>query len=135
MSGSPLTAAAARQWHLTRLTPDSLRYLLASNDLVLTEGLREMNATDLVTRQIGLPVLQSLSDLVGRHYLASLGPLFGVFGLGLFAWLALEVTGGDPVRRNRLILVGAAILFSCRPTASSMTPSISTPTSRWPRTC
>ena len=51
----------------TRLTPDSLRYLLASNDLVLTEGLREMNATDLVTRQIGLPVLQSLSDLVGRH--------------------------------------------------------------------
>ncbi|HEX2404846.1 MAG TPA: hypothetical protein VHM29_09095, partial [Acidimicrobiia bacterium] len=106
-----VTALVARLWHLTRLTPDSLRYLLASNDLVLTEGLREMNATDLVTRQIGLPALQSLSDLVGRHYLASLGPLFGVFGLGLFAWLALEVTRGALSRRNRQILVGAAILF------------------------
>lgn len=106
-----LTALAARQWHLTRLTPDSLRYLLASNELVLTEGLREMNATDLVTRQIGLPALHSLSDLVGRGYLASLGPLFGVFGLGLFAWLALAVTHGTMGRRNRLILVGTAILF------------------------
>jgi hypothetical protein len=106
-----VTALAARQWHLTRLTPDSLRYLLASNDLVLTEGLREMNATDLVTRQVGLPALQSLSDMVGRRYLASLGPLFGVFGLGLFAWLALDVTQGVLGRRNRLILVGTAILF------------------------
>ena len=105
------TALAARQWHLTRLTPDSLRYLLASNDLVLTGGLREMNATDLVTRQIGLPALQSLSDVVGRGYLASIGPLFGVFGIGLFAWLALDVTRGGQSRRNRLILVGAAILF------------------------
>lgn len=106
-----VTALAARQWHLTRLTPDSLRYVLASNDLVLAEGLREMNATDLVTRQIGLPALQSLSDMVGRDYLAALGPLFGVFGLGLFAWLALEVTRGALGRRNRLILVGTAILF------------------------
>jgi hypothetical protein len=106
-----VTALVARQWHLTRLTPDSLRYLLASNDLVLTEGLREMNATDLVTRQIGLPALQSLSDLVGRRYLASLGPLFGVFGLGLFAWLSLEVTREALGRRSRPILVGAAILF------------------------
>jgi hypothetical protein len=106
-----VTALVARQWHLTRLTPDSLRYLLASNDLVLTEGLREMNATDLVTRQIGLPALQSLSDLVGRRYLASLGPLFGVFGLGLFAWLSLEVTREALSRRSRPILVGAAILF------------------------
>ncbi|HEU5113625.1 MAG TPA: hypothetical protein VFU96_09915 [Acidimicrobiia bacterium] len=105
------TALAARQWHLTRLTPDSLRYLLASNDLVLTGGLREMNATDLVTRQIGLPALQSLSDVVGRGYLASIGPLFGVFGIGLFTWLALDVTRGGQSRRNRLILVGAAILF------------------------
>ena len=47
----------------------SLRYLLASNDLVLAEGLREMNAVDLVTRQIGLPALHSMSDLVGRRYL------------------------------------------------------------------
>ena len=106
-----VTAVAARQWHLTRLTPDSLRYLLASNDLVLAEGLREMNPTDLVTRQIGLPALQSLSDMVGRDYLAALGPLFGVFGLGLFAWLALEVTRVALGRRKRLILVGTAILF------------------------
>jgi hypothetical protein len=30
-----VTVLVARYWHLTRLTPDSLRYLLASNDLVL----------------------------------------------------------------------------------------------------
>jgi hypothetical protein len=106
-----LTAVAARQWHLTRLTPDSLRYLLASNDLVLTEGLREMNAVDLVTRQIGLPALHSLSDLVGRRYLASIGPLFGAFGLGLFVWLAAEGTRGALVRRNRMVLVATATLF------------------------
>jgi len=106
-----VTALVARQWHLTRLTPDSLRYLLASNDLVLTEGLREMNAVDLVTRQIGLPALHSLSDLVGRRYLASIGPLFGAFGLGLFVWLAAEGTRGALVRRNRMVLVATATLF------------------------
>ena len=106
-----LTAVAARQLHLTRLTPDSLRYLLASNHLVLTEGLREMNAVDLVTRQIGLPALHSMSDLVGRRYLASLGPLFGAFGLGLFVWLAVDLTRGTLARRNRLVLVATATLF------------------------
>lgn len=105
-----LTAIATRLWHLTRLTPDSLRYLLASNDLVLTEGLREMNGADLVNRQIGLPALHSLSDLVGSRYLASLAPLFGAFGLGFFVWLASEVTRGL-ARRNRIVLVAAATLF------------------------
>jgi hypothetical protein len=106
-----VTVLAARYWHLTRLTPDSLRYLLASNDLVLPDGLAEMNATDLITRQMGLPALHSLSDLVGRDYLASLGPLFGVFGFGLFAWLGLDVTGRMPRRRDRLALVGTAAVF------------------------
>ena len=130
-----LTAIAARQWHLTRLTPDSLRYLLASNDLVLTEGLREMNAVDLVTRQIGLPALHSMSDLVGRRYLASLGPLFGAFGLGLFVWLAVDLTRGALARRNRWSSLRRPPCFCCRPTASSTTRSISTRIFRRPRIC
>ncbi len=106
-----ITVLVARYFHLTRLTPDSLRYLLASNDLVLPGGLAEMNRTDLMTRQIGLPALHSLSDLVGRRYLASLGPLFGAFGFALFVWLAVEMTREGTDRRRRMLLVGAAILF------------------------
>lgn len=106
-----ITVLVARYFHLTRLTPDSLRYLLASNDLVLPGGLAEMNRTDLMTRQIGLPALHSLSDLVGRRYLASLGPLFGAFGFALFVWLAVEMTREGTNRRRRMLLVGAAILF------------------------
>jgi hypothetical protein len=106
-----VTVLVARTWHLTRLTPDSLRYLLASNDLVLPDGLQQMNATDLMTRQIGLPALHSLSDLSDRRYLASLGPLFGVFGFGLFVWLTLQVTGRMGERKSRVALVGAAALF------------------------
>ncbi|HEU4915901.1 MAG TPA: hypothetical protein VFV13_04995 [Acidimicrobiia bacterium] len=106
-----ITVLVARYFHLTRLTPDSLRYLLASNDLVLPGGLAEMNRTDLMTRQIGLPALHSLSDLAGRRYLASLGPLFGAFGFALFVWLAVEMTREGTNRRRRMLLVGAAILF------------------------
>lgn len=106
-----ITVLVARYFHLTRLTPDSLRYLLASNDLVLPGGLAEMNRTDLMTRQIGLPALHSLSDLAGRRYLASLGPLFGAFGFALFVWLAVEMTREGTDRRRRMLLVGAAILF------------------------
>ncbi|HKX74851.1 MAG TPA: hypothetical protein VJR05_05615 [Acidimicrobiia bacterium] len=96
--------------HLTRLTPDSLRYLLAANDLVLPDGIREMNRADLLNRQVGLPALQALHHLSDRRYLASLAPAYGLSGLSFFAWLGWRMTQGL-ARRPRLLLVGGAVLF------------------------
>jgi hypothetical protein len=105
-----VTVALARVVHLTRLTPDSLRYLLASTDVVRPDALEEMNKADLIIRQLGLPSLHALSELGDRRYLASLAPLFGVFGLGLSVWLIWAHTTSLEPRRRRW-LVASSILF------------------------
>ncbi|MGH8915685.1 MAG: hypothetical protein ACRDZM_14365, partial [Acidimicrobiia bacterium] len=104
MAIAAVTVTLGRIWHLTRLTPDSLRYLLAANDLVSPEALEEMHKADLLIRQIGLPSLHAFSDLVDRRYVASIGPLFGVAGLGFFSWLAWHLTSRiDRARRWWLV--------------------------------
>ncbi|MGH8916334.1 MAG: hypothetical protein ACRDZM_17690, partial [Acidimicrobiia bacterium] len=110
MAIAAVTVTLARIWHLTRLTPDSLRYLLAANDLVLPEALEEMHKADLLIRQIGLPSLHAFSDLVDRRYVASIAPLFGVAGLGFFSWLAWHLTSRID-RARRWWLVGGAVAF------------------------
>jgi len=105
-----LTVFVSRVVHLTRLSPDSLRYLLAATDLVRPNALEEMHTADLLIRQIGLPSLHSFYPNVDRDYLASIAPLFGVSGIGLFTWLTWQATSGSS-RRRRLLMVGAAVTF------------------------
>ena len=105
-----VTVILARIWHLTRLTPDSIRYLLAATDLVRPNAVQEMHRADLLVRQIGLPTLHALFETIDRRYVASIGPLFGVSGLGLFAWLTWRVTERMDIRKRKWLVV-AAILF------------------------
>jgi hypothetical protein len=106
-----LTVIVARVLHLTRLTPDSLRYLLAANDLALPDAFEQVHRADLLLRQIGLPSLHTLSDLTDRRYMASIAPLFGVSGLGLFTWLAWRFTQGSETRRRMWLVVGAVLFL------------------------
>jgi cytochrome c oxidase subunit IV len=106
-----LTVILARVLHLTRLTPDSLRYLLAANDLALPDAFEQVHRADLLLRQIGLPSLHTLSDLTDRRYMASIAPLFGVSGLGLFTWLAWRFTQGSETRRRMWLVVGAVLFL------------------------
>lgn len=101
----------ARIWHLARLTPDSMRYLLAATDLVRPDALGEMNDGDLLIRQIGLPSLQAFFGLVDRDYVASIAPLFGISGLGLFTWFAWQVTDGMAVTKRRWLVVAAVVFL------------------------
>jgi hypothetical protein len=106
-----VTVAVTRLVHMTRLTPDSLRYLLASTDLLRPDALTELNRADLVIRPMGLPALHASFELVGRQYLASIAPLFGVAGLGFFVWLSRRVTEGmDQMKRRRLVLSSVVFL-------------------------
>jgi hypothetical protein len=105
------TVLLARLFHLTRLTPDSLRYLLGATDLVRPDALTEFSSRDLLNRQIGLPSLHTLSELIDRRYVTALGPLFGVFGLGLFAWFGSQVTSTMASRDRRWLLVGAVLFL------------------------
>lgn len=101
--------AVSRLLHLTRLSPDSLRYLLAAVEL--GDGIGEVHPADLLKRQFGLPALQALSAFTDRRYLASLAPLFGASALGLFAWLVWDrADQGDPRRRRQLVVAG--LLFA-----------------------
>ncbi len=105
-----VTVLVARTVHLTRLTPDSLRYLLFAGEMQFPDALGEIHPADLVNRQMGLPSLHALSSLTDRRYLTSIGPLFGVSGFGFFIWLCLRATR-DSIRSHRWILVGTAGLF------------------------
>jgi hypothetical protein len=69
-----------------------------------------MNDADLLLRQIGLPTLHAFFGLVDRDYVASIAPLFGISGLGLFTWFAWQVTDRMPVAKRRLLVL-AAVLF------------------------
>ena len=106
-----VTVFLARVWHLARLTPDSMRYLLAATDLVRPDALGEMNDADLLLRQIGLPTLHAFFVLVGRDYVASIGPLFGISGLGLFTWFAWQKTDRMAVTKRRWLVVAAALFL------------------------
>jgi len=106
-----VTVIVARVVHLTRLTPDSLRYLLAADDLALPDAFEQVHRADLLLRQIGLPSLHTLSDLTDRRYMASIAPLFGVSGLGLFTWLAWRFTQGSETRRRMWLVVGAVLFL------------------------
>ncbi|MFP3881973.1 MAG: hypothetical protein ACLFRT_14775 [Actinomycetota bacterium] len=105
-----VTVLVARTVHLTRLTPDSLRYLLFAGEMQLPDAFNEIHPPDLVNRQMGLPSLHAMSSLTDRRYLASIGPLFGVSGFGFFIWLCWRATV-DLIRSRRWILVGTAVLF------------------------
>jgi len=105
-----VTVVVARSVHLTRLTPDSLRYLLFAREMQLPDALSEIHRADFVNRQMGLPALHSMSSLTDRRYLTSIGPLFGVSGFGLFVWLCWRAVRGL-VQSRRLLLVGSAALF------------------------
>jgi hypothetical protein len=105
-----VTVFVARTIHLTRLTPDSLRYLLFAGEMQLPDALNEIHPPDLVNRQMGLPSLQAMSSLTDRRYLASIGPLFGASGFGFFVWLCWSAARSMlPLRR--WIFVGTAALF------------------------
>lgn len=108
--GLTLVAAAAL-WsvHLTRLTIDSMRYVLASVDF--QDAVSAVHPTDLLKRQLGLPAWHALSSLTERRYVAGVGPLFGLSGAVLLGWLVWARTAGwDVVRRRWVVL--AAIAFA-----------------------
>ncbi len=105
-----VTVLLARTFHLTRLTPDSIRYLLFSADLRLPDALREIHPADFLLRQMGLPSLHAPSALTDRRYLASIGPLFGVSGLGFFVWSIWHYTR-ELLPRPRWSVVAAAAIF------------------------
>ncbi len=106
-----LVVVTTRVLHLTRLTPDSLRYLLAADDLVKPDAIAEINRADLLIRQIGLPMLHSISESAGRRYLASVAPLFGVYGLGLFTWFAWQSTAVLDRRRAMWLTVTSTVFL------------------------
>ncbi len=106
-----VTVIVARILHLTRLTPDSLRYLLAANDLALPDAFEQVHRSDLLIRQIGLPSLHTLSELTDRRYMASIAPLFGVSGLCLFTWLTWRFTQGWEARRRMWLVVGSVLFL------------------------
>lgn len=95
--------------HLTRLTPDSLRYLLGTADIQLPNGAAEVHPLDLLKRQFGYQALHALSAFTGRGYLAAVSPIFGVAGLGFFSWLLATRIGG--ARRQRWLIIGTAVAF------------------------
>lgn len=98
-------AACFAAVHLTRLTIDSIRYLLASVDL--QEAVTEVHRTDLLKRQFGLPAWQALAALGDGRHLAAVGPLFGMSGTAFFGWFLWDRTSGEAVRRRRWLVWGA----------------------------
>jgi hypothetical protein len=98
-----------RSVHLTRLSPDSFRYLTVGVDLLHPDALNQVLPGHLSTRFMGYPALQALADLTDRRYVASIGPLFGLFGLGYLAWFMWRATSHYLTQGRRLLLIGASL--------------------------
>ena len=102
----------ARSVHLTRLTPDSLRYLLAARDLVLPDAVQEFHRADLLKRQIGLPGLHALSELTDRRYIPSIGPLFGVSIFGFLSVLLWRAAKHEKSQQRIGLTIGALLFLA-----------------------
>lgn len=107
-----MVAALAQVIHLTRLTPDSMTYLISAGALERTGGLAALDGSAVLKRLLVVPVLEAPGALTGRGYVASLMPLFGVAAAGLTGRLAHAAIGMAGVsRRVGPWLLGTAGLF------------------------
>ena len=111
MAAVSLVALLSRVFHMTQLTPDSLRYILFSLNITGPEGLAAVHDPDLLKRQLGYPALHALSGLTDRQYMATIGPLFGVSTLGILGW-TLGTAIEDRRKRLLLVVIAAAFLLS-----------------------
>lgn len=111
VAGIAGVTALMRVWHLTQLSPDSLRYLLFAAQITAPDGLALVHSPDLLNRQLGYPALHSLSILTDRQYLASIGPLFGISTLGFLVWTLARAMRRDR-RRLLVVMVAAAFMLS-----------------------
>ena len=105
-------AALAQVIHLTRMTPDSMTYVLSSGGLERTGGLETLGVAAVLKRLLVVPALEAPGALTGRGYVASVMPLFGAAGLALtgrLAYAALQIVSAP--RRWIWPLLGTATAF------------------------
>jgi hypothetical protein len=76
--------------HLTRLTVDSIRYLLTAEVISATGSLDAVSPWDLRMRHLVTPLLHLPGALDGPGYSAAMTPLFAVCGLGATAWFSRQ---------------------------------------------
>lgn len=112
-AAAALVAAVAQVIHVTRMTLDSLTYLVAAGGLDRAGGLGAYDASAVLKRLLVVPALEAPGALTGRGYVASVMPLFGVAALALTARLAHEALGivGTPRRRAAGLLVAGAVFL------------------------
>lgn len=113
VAGVAVIVLASRAVHLTRVTPDSFRYLLMVADLqdpTYAAGIMPAQWwSDLLKRGFGLPSIHALAVVTDRDHLASLSPVVGVSALATFAWFLADATRGLAARYRRWLLVGVGL--------------------------
>jgi hypothetical protein len=99
--------------HVTRLTADSVRYLVTADALETSGSLDGVNPWDLRMRHLGAPLLHTGGVVAGRGYLASIAALLAASGLATAAWVAWEgfLMWATPLRWRWLLLGATAALL------------------------
>ncbi|MDJ0962460.1 MAG: hypothetical protein QNJ88_17565 [Acidimicrobiia bacterium] len=94
--------------HLTRLTVDSVRYLMTANALQSTGALDAANPWDLRMRHLVAPLLHTGGVVDGAGYSATVTPLFAVSGFVAVGWMAWQFFDRRAVTlRTRWWLLGS----------------------------
>jgi hypothetical protein len=110
-----LVAALAQVVHVTRMTPDSMTYLVAAGGLERVGSVEALGASAILKRLFVLPALEAPGGLTGRGYVASLMPLFGTAALALtgrLAFAALQFVGASRRRVRWLLASGGLFLLT-----------------------
>jgi len=83
-------ALVIQQLNLTRLTVDSVRYLLTADVLATDGSLDAVNLHDLRLRHLVTPLLHTVGVHAGAGYSSTIAPLFAVSGLAATGWLGWQ---------------------------------------------
>jgi hypothetical protein len=113
VAGSVGAGWIIQQLHLTRLTVDSVRYLLTAEALAATGSLDAVGSWDLRMRHLITPLLHMPGVVDGPGYSAAITPLFAVSGLGATAWLSCRAFDrfAVPIRLRAMLLGSVGLLL------------------------
>ena len=111
--GIGLLAAVFEALQLTRVTSDSLRYLLSADVIETTGSLDGVSQWDLRMRHLVVPLLHTPGIAAGHAFSAAITPLLTLSGLVVAGWLGWEALddAGTPVRYRRWILAAPLALL------------------------
>lgn len=95
----------------TRLTKDSIRYLIIAASLESSGSLPTIGASDILKRMLAIPVLHTPGIAAGAGYSKAITPLSGVLTCTALLWIGSRALSRFKVSGKHQIMAAGLVLF------------------------